>query len=107
MKETRNFKVGYSKEMPRVWIDGAVLVQYGFGIGTMYTVDMKAGRIVLQATEEGTRKVTGRNPQMPIIDLRSKGMFEFINSREAELKAGTLRVDITFSEGRIVVKLVD
>lgn len=114
MKETRNFKVGYSKEMPRVWIDGAVLVQYGFSTGTSYTVDLKPGRIELLAWSDsgtkvpaGARTVTGREGGKPIIDLRSQAMFTFIGDRCVELADGTLRVAVTFKPGRIVITLED
>lgn len=105
-KETRNYKVGFSKEQPRVWLDGPVLTQYGFAPGAPYTVEtFKPGKIVLVTDKDGPRIVSGRASGKPIIDLRSHAMFEFIAGRDAELKAGTLRVSVTFMPGRIVVNL--
>lgn len=105
-KETRTYKVGFSKGQPRVWLDGAVLSQYGFAPGVSFMVEtFKPGKIVIVADKGGPRIVSGRASGKPIIDLRSHAMFEFIDGREEELKNGTLRVAVTFSAGRIVVIL--
>lgn len=106
--ENRSYKVGFSKGLPRVWIDGAVLPQYGFAPQTHYAKDLKPGKIVLTVDPESKRVVTGRDSNAkPIIDLRAQDMFDFIGEdRRAELEAGTLRVDVTFAQDKITIKLL-
>lgn len=84
--------VGRNRGKPRLWLQAAYMAEHGWDRGTRYNVTLSPGRVLIQATDEGKRKVAGK-PGKPIIDLNSKALAEAFQPGD--------KVDLTFNFGRI------
>lgn len=68
-------KVGLNRGKPRIWLEGKVLADNGFGQGSLWSAEKVGECLKLEASWEGNRKVAGTIDR-PIIDINSKVLLE-------------------------------
>lgn len=74
------YKSGTNKGNRRIWIEGSVLLQFGFVRGLRFNRLMQSDRIVLIPHKEGKHRVAGTDKR-PIIDLNGKYLNDLFGSR--------------------------
>lgn len=70
MQTTVKVKVGPNKGKPssRVWLEGKRLLDAGFTVGTRYSRVVSGSTVVINASDAGKYKVSGKG-EKPIIDI--------------------------------------
>ena len=75
------YKSGTNKGNRRIWIEGSVLLQFGFVRGLRFDKAIVADRsIVLSVQPDGKHRVAGTDTR-PIIDLNGKYLNDLFGSR--------------------------
>lgn len=90
-------KMGDKKGKPHLFISGKYLFDYGWTPGTRFTLDFKAGQVVLKKRKDGERRVSHKRAgTVAVID---------INSPELASAFGKKRnVMVTMNSKRITVR---
>ena len=71
MSKTYTRKIGSNRGKPRLWLEGAILLETGFKHGlTWDAYPIDDGSLRLLASNEGGRKIAG-TAERPIIDINS------------------------------------
>jgi DNA (cytosine-5)-methyltransferase 1 len=93
--ETQNYVVRQNRGAPRVWLEGARLARAGFVPGVLFCLASNGpGHMMIEASPEGSRKVSGKGDR-PIIDLAGRSVM-------GELKTGD-PVTVTYKPGQITI----
>jgi hypothetical protein len=66
----KTINVGMHRGKGRIWLEGNWLGDAGFPRGARYVCVVSAGDILIDAREDGDRKVSGKGDR-PIIDMNS------------------------------------
>lgn len=103
MNVTTPRNVGMNKGTPRIWLEGNKLHEAGFAAGTRFNVEVKREVIELTLAAEGEKKVTGKKTddptyRQPVIDLHNASLGDFLK--------GTMRVNVTYRIGLIVIRRI-
>lgn len=79
-------KLGQNKGAPRVWLEGTQTQRAGFVPGQRYDVEVQGQMVVLQASPDGSRVVSGKRVgerNNPIIDLNSRELLAIFDGMAA------------------------
>tara|TARA_R110002074_G_scaffold356800_1_gene529054 strand:- start:287 stop:622 length:336 start_codon:yes stop_codon:yes gene_type:complete len=87
---TKTYKVGKNRGHNRVWIEGTMLLSFGFTRGLSFSRTMRDDKMILVQEPEGKHTVAGTEAR-PIIDLNGKYL--------DELLYGFTHYDATFNAG--------
>lgn len=100
--------IGEHRQNRRIWIEGKRLASCGFDRGQAYAVilDVSNRRLVLEASDDGDRVVSGRkdgatSQTIPIIDICNADVTEHIQ----EAMGNPRRVRVTFEQRRLTISL--
>ena len=74
---TKTYKVGKNRGHNRVWIEGNMLLSFGFTRGLSFSRTMRADKMILVQEPEGKHTVAGTEAR-PIIDLNGKYLDELL-----------------------------
>ena len=92
-------KLCFNRGNLRLWIEGKFLVDAGFNQGDRYDlIDLQSGRFVISKTENGARKIAGKEPNRPIVDICSTKLLDKLGA------AGDLLTIISTEQGRITIQ---
>lgn len=69
-KDRRQVKVGSSQGKPRIWLEGTVLSNAGFDIGTPYVMEFLPGLLMITRDATGKRSVSRNHGNAPVIDIK-------------------------------------
>lgn len=104
MATVLNVKIGESKAVPRVWLEGKTLESAGLQIGSTYAFEkLSANRIELRPAEEGfsgqtfmvSSRKRPRGPVHPLMEIRT--------TRLREVFEGIEKVSVRIEDGHIVI----
>jgi len=88
--------LGEHRGAPRIYLNGRYLARAAFGPGEAYTLSYERGRLVIDLTPDGPRKVSSKtNGQIPVIDLNStelRTIFGAARSLEVVTRHGTIEI---------------
>lgn len=59
-------KVGRNRGKPRIWLEGAILVQAGLRPGDRYNLNAQSDTLTLDAHQDGKRKVSGKGTKLSL-----------------------------------------
>ncbi|MDZ7914347.1 MAG: DNA cytosine methyltransferase [Rhodococcus sp. (in: high G+C Gram-positive bacteria)] len=79
-------KIGQNRGAPRVWLEGTQTAKAGFKPGQKFDVVVHGRTIVLQANQDGSRVVSGKQSGgkvNPVIDLNSREMLAVFDGMSA------------------------
>lgn len=95
----RSTKIGMNRSKPRVWIEGAALIQAGFARGDKFSATIKEGRLVIQLDADGARTVSGKGDK-PIVDIATGDLLTIA-------PIGTILALSSPKAGRLVAKVAN
>lgn len=92
-------RLGWHRNAPRLWLEGRRLFDIGAMPGTQFRLlpDPANRTLTIEITEDGTRRVSGKATNHPVIDLNFHGL--------ADILGNVNRVKATFLPGRIIVTI--
>lgn len=70
MTKTYTRKIGQNRGKPRLWLEGAILLDSGFHHGCSWELTKLGDGLLLVAGKRGKRHIAG-TPDRPIIDINS------------------------------------
>ena len=75
---TKTYKVGTNRGHKRVWIEGNILLSFGFTRGLRFSRTMRDGKMYLMQGPQGKHRVAGTEAR-PIIDLNGQYLDDFFH----------------------------
>lgn len=98
--KTYTRKIGQNRGKPRLWLEGAILMETGFTTGLTWDVyPIDDGSLRLLASNEGGRKIAGHVGR-PIIDINSAAVLAGFNPGDVvQITAQRHLLTITKLEG--------
>jgi len=63
--------IGQNKGRPRIWLEGAILINAGFNHGDRFDVINEPNKLIIKRNPQGKRKISGSHDR-PIIDMLGK-----------------------------------
>jgi len=92
-------KIGRNRGKPRLWIEGAALVEAGLDHGNRWNLVTTSTGFLIVRHPEGKRKIAGK-PGRPIIDIAGATLPEVV------VEAGAVSISYQPGGGLMVVKPV-
>src|SRR5437868_614676 len=96
-------KLGEHRGAPRVWIEGDYLLSAGFAPTQLIEATFKQGRVTLQLSERGSRRVSQKGKGRPVIDINSRALrdaFGDVQTLQVVVKSGEIVITPLRSEER-------
>jgi DNA (cytosine-5)-methyltransferase 1 len=95
MHKTYTRKIGQNRGKPRLWLEGAILLDSGFKHqATWDVVRVSDVELLLRVSTKGSRRIAGTQ-EMPIIDINSGDILDGFSGHSVTIKSvsrGNLRV---------------
>lgn len=66
--KTQQRNIGQNRERPRLWLEGAILVESGFNHGDRWDFTNEENKLIIKNNPDGKRKIAGKKDR-PIIDI--------------------------------------
>lgn len=87
--------LGEHRGSPRIYLQGKYLLKAGFSPAEMIEADFQDDRVVVRLDPAGTRTVSSKKGEIPIIDITNQGLLEVFGDERA--------LEVRITEGTITV----
>ena len=76
--KTKQRNIGTNRERPRLWLEGAILLESGFKHGDRWDFTNEPDKLIIKNNPQGKRKIAGSKAR-PIIDIIGKVIEDSFN----------------------------